>query len=229
MESMFIFTFLYWLWPLTLSLMPFLSPLSLCHHYNFVISNLLSLFSLFLLHTISSLLMKTCYFVVSLSLSTSTLSFFFFPSFPTSPPSSCLLQVVKWILLSQSHQGKSRKRKRKEPKVNYKEVGDALVYYDFYLHCFFFYLNSWRCTFSILETSVFLSIWVFALVKLLWMFLIVWQQNYPQFCLCVVSVRIDYLVLVQVCVYVVSSAHIFNLLRACIHHIPSTVSVCVSW
>ncbi|XP_034548526.1 aminopeptidase O isoform X2 [Notolabrus celidotus] len=31
-------------------------------------------------------------------------------------------EVVKWILLSQSHQGKGRKRKRMEPKVNYKEV-----------------------------------------------------------------------------------------------------------
>ncbi|XP_076587540.1 aminopeptidase O [Chaetodon auriga] len=31
-------------------------------------------------------------------------------------------EVVKWILLSQSHQGKGRKRKRIEPKVNYKEV-----------------------------------------------------------------------------------------------------------
>ncbi|XP_067376971.1 aminopeptidase O isoform X2 [Channa argus] len=31
-------------------------------------------------------------------------------------------EVVKWILLSQSHQGKSRKRKRMEPKVNYKEL-----------------------------------------------------------------------------------------------------------
>ncbi|XP_034398440.1 aminopeptidase O [Cyclopterus lumpus] len=31
-------------------------------------------------------------------------------------------EVVKWILLSQSHQGKGRKRKRTEPKVNYKEV-----------------------------------------------------------------------------------------------------------
>ncbi|KAI4820503.1 hypothetical protein KUCAC02_028480 [Chaenocephalus aceratus] len=30
-------------------------------------------------------------------------------------------EVVKWILLSQSHQGKGRKRKRIEPKVNYKE------------------------------------------------------------------------------------------------------------
>ncbi|XP_065806142.1 aminopeptidase O isoform X2 [Labrus bergylta] len=31
-------------------------------------------------------------------------------------------EVVKWILLSQSRQGKGRKRKRIEPKVNYKEV-----------------------------------------------------------------------------------------------------------
>ncbi|XP_034090739.1 LOW QUALITY PROTEIN: aminopeptidase O [Gymnodraco acuticeps] len=31
-------------------------------------------------------------------------------------------EVVKWILLSQSHQGKGRKRKRIEPKVNYKEL-----------------------------------------------------------------------------------------------------------
>uniref|UniRef100_UPI0037E730A6 aminopeptidase O n=1 Tax=Semicossyphus pulcher TaxID=241346 RepID=UPI0037E730A6 len=31
-------------------------------------------------------------------------------------------EVAKWILLSQSHQGKGRKRKRIEPKVNYKEV-----------------------------------------------------------------------------------------------------------
>ncbi|XP_044051847.1 aminopeptidase O isoform X4 [Siniperca chuatsi] len=31
-------------------------------------------------------------------------------------------EVVKWILLSQSHQGKGRKRKRIETKVNYKEV-----------------------------------------------------------------------------------------------------------
>ncbi|KAM9360122.1 aminopeptidase O [Symphorus nematophorus] len=31
-------------------------------------------------------------------------------------------EVVKWILLSRSHQGKGRKRKRIEPKVNYKEV-----------------------------------------------------------------------------------------------------------
>nr|XP_033475842.1 aminopeptidase O isoform X1 [Epinephelus lanceolatus]XP_033475844.1 aminopeptidase O isoform X1 [Epinephelus lanceolatus] len=31
-------------------------------------------------------------------------------------------EVVKWILHSQSHQGKGRKRKRIEPKVNYKEV-----------------------------------------------------------------------------------------------------------
>nr|XP_046243663.1 aminopeptidase O isoform X6 [Scatophagus argus] len=31
-------------------------------------------------------------------------------------------EVVKWILFSQSHQGKGRKRKRIEPKVNYREV-----------------------------------------------------------------------------------------------------------
>ncbi|XP_030593451.1 aminopeptidase O [Archocentrus centrarchus] len=31
-------------------------------------------------------------------------------------------EVVKWILLSQSHHGKGRKRKRMEPKVNYKEL-----------------------------------------------------------------------------------------------------------
>ncbi|XP_055368052.1 aminopeptidase O isoform X2 [Betta splendens] len=31
-------------------------------------------------------------------------------------------KVAKWILLSQSHQGRRRKRKRKEPKVNYKEL-----------------------------------------------------------------------------------------------------------
>ncbi|KAK2837135.1 hypothetical protein Q5P01_014347 [Channa striata] len=31
-------------------------------------------------------------------------------------------EVVKWTLLSQSHQGKSRKRKRMEPKVNYREL-----------------------------------------------------------------------------------------------------------
>lgn len=44
---------------------------------------------------------------------------------PSSPPPSSRLQVVKWILLSRSHQGKKRKRKRMEPKVNSKEVGDA--------------------------------------------------------------------------------------------------------
>lgn len=53
----------------------------------------------------------------------------FFPAFNPLPPSqSSLLQVVKWILLSQSHQGKGRKRKRIEPKVNYKEVGGTLLY-----------------------------------------------------------------------------------------------------
>ncbi|XP_041854940.1 aminopeptidase O isoform X2 [Melanotaenia boesemani] len=31
-------------------------------------------------------------------------------------------EVVKWILFSQTHQGKGRKRKRIEPKVNYKEL-----------------------------------------------------------------------------------------------------------
>ncbi|XP_028270724.1 aminopeptidase O isoform X2 [Parambassis ranga] len=37
-------------------------------------------------------------------------------------------EVVKWILLSQSHQGKGRKRKRMEPKVNCKELtSDQLV------------------------------------------------------------------------------------------------------
>ncbi|XP_069379742.1 aminopeptidase O isoform X2 [Paralichthys olivaceus] len=37
-------------------------------------------------------------------------------------------KVVKWILLSQSHQGKGRKRRRIEPKVNYKEfTSDQLV------------------------------------------------------------------------------------------------------
>ncbi|KAM9858985.1 aminopeptidase O [Aulostomus maculatus] len=37
-------------------------------------------------------------------------------------------EVVKWILLSQTHQRKGRKRKRTEPKVNYKEVtSDQLV------------------------------------------------------------------------------------------------------
>lgn len=45
--------------------------------------------------------------------------------FPPSPPPSSHLQVVKWILLSRSHQGKKRKRKKTEPKVNSKEVGDA--------------------------------------------------------------------------------------------------------
>ncbi|KAM4576805.1 aminopeptidase O isoform 2-T3 [Odontesthes bonariensis] len=37
-------------------------------------------------------------------------------------------EVVKWILFGQSHQGKGRKRKRIEPKVNYKELmSDQLV------------------------------------------------------------------------------------------------------
>lgn len=48
--------------------------------------------------------------------------------FPPSSPQFSLLQVVKWILLSQSHHGKGRKRKRMEPKVNYKEVGGTLLY-----------------------------------------------------------------------------------------------------
>lgn len=122
-----------------------LSPLSLYHRSTFMISTLLSPFSLFLLHTISSLLMNTCYFVVFLPLSAPTLSSF--SRLPHLTPPTCLLQVVKWILLSQTHQGKSRKRKRIEPKVNYKEVGDTLVYYDFSLHCFSFFLNSWKCPF----------------------------------------------------------------------------------
>lgn len=95
--------------------------------------------------------METCYLVVSLFLYLYTL---FFPALHTSPPPPfCLLQAAKWILLSQSHQGKSRKRKKREPKVNYKEVGDTGVYYDFYLHRFLSRLNSRRYTFSILETS----------------------------------------------------------------------------
>ncbi|XP_017286785.1 aminopeptidase O isoform X2 [Kryptolebias marmoratus] len=37
-------------------------------------------------------------------------------------------EAVKWILFSRSHQGKGRKRKRPEPKVNYKELtSDQLV------------------------------------------------------------------------------------------------------
>lgn len=38
-------------------------------------------------------------------------------------PTIVSLQVVKWILSSRTHQAKGRKRKRTEPKVNYKEVG----------------------------------------------------------------------------------------------------------
>lgn len=89
----------------------------------------------------------------------------------------------------------------------------------------FYFLELLEISLSILETSMFLFIWVFALIKLLWVCLIVWQHNYPQFCLCAVPARADY----PVCVYVASSSHIFNLLRACIHHMSSTVYVCVLW
>ncbi|CAB1449372.1 unnamed protein product [Pleuronectes platessa] len=52
-------------------------------------------------------------------------------------------EVVKWILLSRSHQGKGRKRRRIEPKVNYKEVGGTLLYLGRYLPSFCFYSESW--------------------------------------------------------------------------------------
>lgn len=133
------------------------SSLSLCHRSTFMISTLLSPFFLFLLHTISSLLMKTCHFVVFLPISAPTLSSF--SRLPhLTPTPTCLLQVVKWILLSQPHQGKSRKRKRIEPKVNYKEVGDTLVYYDFCLHCFSFFSKVFKM--SLYFGNFFVSIYL---------------------------------------------------------------------
>lgn len=100
----------------------------------------------FLLHTYSSHLMKPCHFVVFLPVSAPILSSI--SRLPHLTLRTCLLQVVKWILLSQTHQGKSRKRKRIEPKVNYKEVGDPLISYGFYLPCFtFIFWNSWKYPF----------------------------------------------------------------------------------
>lgn len=95
-----------------------------------------------------------------LSVSTCTLSSFSC----LHPPPSSLLQVVKWILLSQSHQGKSRKRKRIEPKVNYKEVGDTQLYHRLYVASLCSTSNSWKCTFYLLETSI--SIWVYCSIKI---------------------------------------------------------------
>lgn len=94
---------------------------------DFVYPSALSpFFSLFILHTVSPRSLKTCHFAVCLSVSASTFSSFSRLHHLTPPTS--LLQVVKWILLSQSHQGKGRKRKRMEPKVNYKEVGGTPLY-----------------------------------------------------------------------------------------------------
>lgn len=131
----------------------FLCPfflLSLCvssfHLYDLL--SIVPLFSFSPLHYLIPLNENLILCCLSLSLSPPLCfcALFFFPPSPPHPP-SCLLQVVKWILLSQSHQGKSRKRKRIEPKVNYKVVGDSLVYYDFYLHCRCSHLNSWKCPF----------------------------------------------------------------------------------
>lgn len=171
----------------------FLSPFSLSFSLVSPFSSLR--FSFTLSHPSHSL--KTCHFAVCLYL----YPFFFFP--PSSPPPSSLLQVVKWILLSQSHQGKSRKRKRIEPKVNYKEVGDTQLYYRLYVASLCSTSNSWKCTFYLLETSI--SIWVYCSIKIAVIF---WAEQYfclsdntfiPQFCLYVVlyvSVKTDYLVLV---------------------------------
>lgn len=79
------------------------------------------------------------------------------PSLPPSP--SSLLQVVKWILLSQSHQGKRRKRKRTEPKVNSKEVGDANLYHWPRAPSLFSTSYSWISTFCGVF-SFFFHIWL---------------------------------------------------------------------
>lgn len=96
----------------------------------------------FLLHTVSSLPLTQNMPLCCLSL---PVPFLLFPAFTPTP--SSFLQVVKWILLSQSHQGKSRKRKRIEPKVNYKEVGDTQLYYRLYVASLCSTSNSWKCTF----------------------------------------------------------------------------------
>lgn len=113
--SLFMFTFHY-MWPLAFSLTHFLSLFSRNHCCTPVITSPLSSFSLFFLVIPLSQYMSIC--GLSLPLPTRL-----FP--PVILSSSFLLQVVKWILLSQSYQGKGRKRKRIDPKVNYKEVGDT--------------------------------------------------------------------------------------------------------
>lgn len=153
---------------------------------------------------------------------------------PTPPTPSSLLQVVKWILLSRSHQGKRRKRKRMEPKVNSKEVGDANLYHRPRAPSLFSTFYSWKSTFC----GVFFFFFFFflygsvsvAVIFELSSTLFASQHNYPQFCLRVVLnmyARTDHPVPFSSLCLCCVIAHIFNLLRACIHHMSSTVCVCV--
>lgn len=149
-----------------------------------------------------------------------------FPAF-TPPPSSSLLQVVKWILLSQSHQGKSRKRKRIEPKVNYKKVGGTRLYWNLYLPSLCSTSNScvcpflfWKCLPPFLSGSSALLKYLYSICVCLST-----QLSPVLFMCCVYEDRLPCtcLSLCLCCVVI----HIFNLLRACIHHMPSTVTACV--
>lgn len=123
-----------------------------------LISSLFSLavlFPLFLLHTVSCLLLNPNTPLCCLSL---PVPFLLFPAFILHPHTSSLSQVVKWILLS--HQGKSRKRRRIEPKRNYKEVGGTQFYYQ--LLCSFP-----LCYFELLKDHVFGNFYVHVYTGLL--------------------------------------------------------------
>lgn len=137
----------------------FSQTLSSLRSLSLFLSGVSFFFPPFLLHTVSSLPLTQNMPLCCLSL---PVPFLLFPAF--TPPPSSLLQVVKWILLSQSHQGKSRKRKRIEPKVNYKEVGDTQLYYRLYVASLCSTSKSWKCTFYLLETSI--SIWVYCSIKI---------------------------------------------------------------
>lgn len=97
------------------------------HFELLLVTNETSLPSLTPLNPTISVIFNSPLCCLNPSHSIKTLHFFLpschsMPPLPPPPPSPHL-QVVKWILLSRSHQGKKRKRRRMEPKVNSKEVG----------------------------------------------------------------------------------------------------------
>ncbi|MEQ2165149.1 hypothetical protein GOODEAATRI_014045, partial [Goodea atripinnis] len=73
--------------------------------------------------------------------------------------------VVKWILSSRTHQAKGRKRKRTEPKVNYKEVGTLSIKSFISLRALFLTLQC-VCLSSFKDLSLSQLLWGFLYTSL---------------------------------------------------------------